>query len=212
MSISDRFCEKTLTSIINKLPEEEKDINDYREVRVYSKLKHHVIHNDDVMCHKYDLVGKEIAIIASVQLVTEGDIQKYITSIPEHKAECLCGQWMKKHYWIRHTKTDILQLIGSCCIQKFMEFKGTACKQCNTPHNNRVSNYCTLCRKGCHICYEYHKDNSVCKTNPSDYKMKFGVHRGKYLKDVPKSYIQWMKRLDNKGEHILEALEYFQQL
>ncbi len=49
-------------------------------------------------------------------------------------------------------------------------------------------------------------------TDPSDFVMPFGKHKGKTLDDVPLSYLEWLRDLDDLQEPLLSAvLEYCEQ-
>lgn len=71
---------------------------------------------------------------------------------PEIENRCVCTHDIYENCWIYNRQTDIVEVVGNCCIQKFMgnsnkkNGKIKKCKNCKSPHNNRKTVYCNKCR------------------------------------------------------------------
>lgn len=194
------FNINTLKKIIKNLPDDHKDINEYRSNGLVSVL--------DIVDH----VGKLGSRYENYSIDTDDANQsiciakKWISfdlpipnTKPIHNGVCLCEQNIIYHHWIKHIKNEDYQLVGSCCIDKFMNVKGKSCMDCHKSHNNRKSNYCNECRIICSVHHDYHEDNKDCGLKYEHYIMKFGKYKGELLSDVPTSYLQWLFKQKNKS-------------
>lgn len=210
MSISKAFKAETLRKIIDNLPDDNKDINAYRPVGLVSVINNEI--NTDKLYKRYersekynrsDVNGNEIAIATKWNTFT---INIPDDTLPVHTKLCLCTQDILYHFWIKSIKNNDLRLIGSCCIEKFMNIKGKSCELCGEAHNNKLSNYCNKCRVKCTVHDKYHDNNSNCKYKYEYYIMEFGKYKGIRISNVPESYINWMRSLSSKGIYIERAL------
>lgn len=71
---------------------------------------------------------------------------------PKFKSKCVCGQELEKNCWIYNLEQNRIKVIGSECINKFLDKRRT-CSICGDEHLNRVVNRCNDCRYGlCDYC------------------------------------------------------------
>ena len=78
---------------------------------------------------------------------------------PKFKNYCVCGQELQRNCWVYNEKNNRMKVIGSECINKFIDKRRT-CHLCNEEHKNRIVNRCNDCRIGlCDIC-----DREISKT------------------------------------------------
>ena len=70
---------------------------------------------------------------------------------PEYKEACVCSTRIVENCYISDG-TNFL-VIGSCCIDHFVDKRTRTCKICDEPHKNRKVNKCNDCRIGyCDMC------------------------------------------------------------
>lgn len=67
---------------------------------------------------------------------------------PMHSSHCLCSHYIVENCYIENTITNLLVIVGNCCIKKFLNEnnKNRTCGICRTPHRNRKINLCSSCR------------------------------------------------------------------
>ena len=67
---------------------------------------------------------------------------------PDHQEECKCGHKIKWNYYIKNIISGEIEVIGSCCIKKFVpaELRGKLCELCGSQHRSRKDNFCKECR------------------------------------------------------------------
>jgi hypothetical protein len=74
---------------------------------------------------------------------------------PPIKNKCLCGHRIEEQCYIYNKEENKLDVLGNCCIKKFIEKSSRTCEECDQPHKNRKSNKCNDCRyrfcKKCNI-------------------------------------------------------------
>lgn len=76
---------------------------------------------------------------------------------------CSCSHWIEDKYWIIHKKTKEIKLIGSSCINQFIEGgMGMKCIKCGERHNNRSRKNENL-KKGERMCNKCRKKDDKIK-------------------------------------------------
>ena len=229
--IESKFRKATLNRIKANLPDNNKDVNAYVPIGIVSVIDSDI--SRDKLYKKFILSDQHYRVDSlsnRIAIATRYNTFKIDISddIPAHTGYCLCDQDILYHFWIRSITDDNIQLIGSCCIQKFMDIKGKSCNNCRSSHNNRLSNYCSRCRVKCWEHETYHENNTICDRavfcsihhqrhdNNIDcmytydyYTIEFGKFKGELIKNVSKSYINWMSSLADKGILIERALRIY---
>ena len=71
----------------------------------------------------------------------------YKSYTPGFKSKCVCGQELTRNCWIYNPKENRIKVIGSECINKFLDKRRT-CSICGDEHKNRKVNRCNKCRQG----------------------------------------------------------------
>lgn len=66
---------------------------------------------------------------------------------PKFRKKCICGQELKRNCWIYNEDENLIKVIGSECINKFLDKRRT-CSICGDEHRNRIVNRCNDCRWG----------------------------------------------------------------
>jgi len=69
------------------------------------------------------------------------------TPKPKFKDHCVCGQELERNCWIYNRDENRMKVIGSECINKFLDKRRT-CHICGDEHQNRIVNRCNDCRSG----------------------------------------------------------------
>ena len=69
------------------------------------------------------------------------------TPKPKFKDHCVCGQELERNCWIYNRDENRMKVIGSECINKFLDKRRT-CHICGDEHQNRIVNRCNDCRPG----------------------------------------------------------------
>ena len=65
---------------------------------------------------------------------------------PKYKNHCLCGHEIIYNCYIKHKINENLEVVGSCCIKKFIGSFKINCSKCGEKHNfNKEKNICTKC-------------------------------------------------------------------
>lgn len=93
--------------------------------------------------------------------------------MPAPRSACLCGHGIIENCFVINEETLELEVLGNCCIRKFIPKSTRTCHKCHAPHRNRKRNLCTLCRKAeekakkekhCVKCDEVHNNrkHNVC--------------------------------------------------
>ena len=99
--------------------------------------------------------------------------------LPGKKTKCICDHIIRENCYIRNRDSDILLVLGNCCIKRFLPANKAkrTCEICNKTHRNRIVNRCNQCRKGlcdkcsCIIpikyrkCIKCHFSNVHCNKN-----------------------------------------------
>jgi hypothetical protein len=82
---------------------------------------------------------------------------------PRFKNYCVCGQELERNCWIYNKNENRIKIIGSECINKFLDKRRT-CSICGEEHRNRIVNRCNDCRWGlCDHCdKKIHEKYKVC--------------------------------------------------
>ena len=131
--------------------------------RFLEGLKKYNLTKDEIQNYKYcggDTSSADIAYWAK----NFGDRPK-----PPKTGNCACGHEIVNNTYIRHKTEDIIIVLGSCCVKRFVHDSGRTCEKCGDPHNNRKDNMCKKCRppkgKVCEICGTSHKNRKDNKCN-----------------------------------------------
>lgn len=149
------------------------------------------------------------------------------TEIIPKKNHCPCGMLIQRNCYIKDKTRDLIIVIGSCCIKKFLpNGLKRRCEVCNEPHKRSTKNICVNCEKKQieHIQEQKRKKESEL-WNLSTIKkwiIRFGKHKGKTFEELFKNYsdyVDWSiksKALEkNVGtineERIKNAYEIFKQ-
>ena len=82
---------------------------------------------------------------------------------PNKEMYCKCGHYIINNCYIKHKKNNMIKVIGSCCIKRFMKDRTRKCFNCKQSHKNTKNNFCNDCRNKCYNCNIYHEDNLICK-------------------------------------------------
>ncbi|MDD4930620.1 MAG: hypothetical protein PHG66_00505 [Candidatus Colwellbacteria bacterium] len=66
---------------------------------------------------------------------------------PSHKTTCICSKEITENCYIKNKITGVIVVTGNCCIKKYLGVDTSkSCSLCGSPHNNRLDNYCSICR------------------------------------------------------------------
>jgi len=87
---------------------------------------------------------------------------------PSFKPNCVCGQELERNCWIYNENENRMKVIGSECINKFLDKRRT-CSECGEEHRNTIVNRCNDCRWG--LCD--HCDDDIDEKYKVCYKCKF---------------------------------------
>lgn len=98
---------------------------------------------DEIQSGKYVYAGGDTGISHTKYLDMSG-----ITK-PDKEKHCVCGHKISKNFYIYNSADDIILVLGSCCILKFMpkQYRLRTCRNCKKPHRNIKINQCNDCRK-----------------------------------------------------------------
>lgn len=66
---------------------------------------------------------------------------------PEHRYECECSHPIKKQEYVYNQEKNIIKVVGSCCINRFMDGCNRRCPECKEPHKGRKNIICKKCLK-----------------------------------------------------------------
>lgn len=107
--------------------------------------------------------SKEFISIGGAQIVNKENEEKYCRhhnhlklikkenpqiEIPQLTSRCLCFHHITHNRYIKNINTGKIYVVGSCCINKFIneELQGRRCSQCNNRHRHSKDNLCKDCR------------------------------------------------------------------
>lgn len=100
-------------------------------------------------------------------------------SPPPHTNECVCDHHIERQCYITNGIEVIV--VGSCCINNFLNRCILNCERCDAPHKNRIINLCNECKKDpyeCKLCkhqHHNHRNIEYCKpclkANPNSCRM-----------------------------------------
>ena len=66
---------------------------------------------------------------------------------PPGAGKCCCGHDIVENCYVWNEKTKKIEVLGNCCIKKYLNKSGRTCSKCGEPHRNRKDNFCNKCRK-----------------------------------------------------------------
>jgi uncharacterized protein (DUF3820 family) len=128
--------------------------------------------------------------------------------IPPFQDHCLCNHSIIRQCYI--TDGETAEVIGSCCIKKFLppKYQKRTCVICKKPHKNSKNNFCGSCRT------EYLTTENLYNLI-NYYKIKFGKYTDYNLSEIYKTdkhYIGWIRRniKDVEIQKNIKVLEYFE--
>lgn len=122
---------------------------------------------------------------------------------PVQKDHCICGHIISENCYIINN-TELILILGNCCIKKFVPTNKRSCEKCGNHHRNRNVNRCNECRFGvCDYCNKKcGKKYHLCWDCANGYKYKsteqiirFGKYNGQTYKDIlskDKNYLLWL--------------------
>lgn len=143
---------------------------------VYSKLVDgfrlkHGLDIEDVLKNYWYCGGDTAEHLSKWKLYWDNQPKK--RAFPPHTDQCVCDHPIEKQCYITNG-TQII-VVGSKCIDNFLDGCILGCLRCEKKHRNQKYNLCNLCKKepfNCLQCNEYHnntKNENWCKSCLKEY-------------------------------------------
>jgi len=124
-------------------------------------------------------------------------LTKYKISRPPYVDKCACEHHITENCYVYNEDDDVVQVLGNCCIKKFIPKSGRTCEDCGEPHRNRKWNKCHECvTKICFDCGE---------PNYSGYKSCWYCFMG-IEKPIICKICNCEKKNDGTGEYHLQCI------
>jgi predicted nucleic acid-binding Zn ribbon protein len=67
------------------------------------------------------------------------------SKLPPHSTHCICGHAIERNQYIQF-EDDIIYVLGSCCIKKYVTKSKRTCDVCGATHKTQTVNLCKDCK------------------------------------------------------------------